>query len=206
MRNKCWVVASVLTILIYAAPVTHSQEINNASVDKSSTPAVNMANYSPWERVDITAYQSSPGDYLTVYIPTGTAYLANDTTKMYAQFPILSGQPRYVHYIGRYYFAATPEQEWEVKSMDTKKDRVTFGPTGRFFRLYEDGDSTPYGIHGYKYSASMIKQGKIYASMGCVIVPDETLDIIDASFKANNQDFKVLTTSNVEKISNFLVM
>ncbi|MCX6735202.1 MAG: hypothetical protein NTZ25_04845 [Candidatus Peregrinibacteria bacterium] len=195
-----------MTIFIYAAPVTHSQELNTTNTSSATTPAINMENYSPWQRVEISDYISQEGDYLTVYIPTGTAYLANDTTKIYAQFPILSGQPRNVHYIGRYYFAATPEQEWEVKSMDTKKDRVTFGKTGRFFRLYEDGNSTPYGIHGYKYAAKLIEGGKIYASMGCVIVPEEVLDIIDASFKADVKDMKVITTSDIQKISNFIVI
>lgn len=206
MRSKCWLVASVMTIFLYAAPVTHSQELNTTKTPSATTPAINMDNYSPWQRAEVAEYIPSEGDYLTVYIPTGTAYLANDTTKIYAQFPILSGQPRNVHYIGRYYFAATPEQEWEIKSMDTKKDRVTFGKTGRFFRLYEDGNSTPYGIHGYKYAASLIEKGKIYASMGCVIVPEEVLDVIDASFKADVKDMKVITTSDIQKISNFIVI
>lgn len=206
MRTKSWLVASIMTIMIYAAPVTHSQELNAATKNPLDIPAINMENYSPWQRVEVSEYQSSEGDYLTVYIPTGKGYLANDTTKIYAEFPILSGQPRNVHYIGRYYFAATPEQEWEVKSMDTKKDRVTFGKTGRFFRLYEDGNATPYGIHGYKYAASLIEKGKIYASMGCVIVPEEVLNVIDASFKADVKDMKVITTSDIQKISNFIVI
>jgi len=201
MHNKYWIMASILTIAIYSAPITHSESFTN-----TNPPAINMANYSPWVRVDIEEFQPSEGDYLTVYIPTGTAYLANDTTKIYAQFPILSGQPKNVYYIGRYYFAATPEQEWEIKSMDTKKDHVTFGKTGRFFRLYEGDDGTPYGIHGYKYAQKLIEAGKIYASMGCVIVPENVLDIIDASYKADNKDMKVITTSDIEKIANFIVI
>ncbi len=204
MRSKCWLVASVMTVFIYAAPVTHSQELNASK--EPSLPTINMENYSPWQRSEIADYAPSEGDYLTVFIPTGKAYLANDTTKIYAEFPILSGQPRNVRYIGRYYFAATPEQEWEVKSMDVKKDRVTFGKTGRFFRLYENGNGTPYGIHGYKYADKIIKSGKIYASMGCVIVPEEVLNVIDASFKADTKVLKVITTSDIQKISNFIVI
>ena len=206
MRTKCWLIASILTIFVYSIPVTHSQEFNSPATDNTNTPAINLENYSPWQRVDIDQYQASSGDYLTVYIPNGTAYLANDSTKIYAEFPILSGQPKNVYYIGRYYFAATPEQEWEIKSMDTKRDRVTFGKTGRFFRLYKDGEPTPYGIHGLKNSAKLIDSGKIYASMGCVIVPEEALNFIDSSFTANNQDMKVITTSDIEKISNFIVI
>lgn len=203
MRNKCWLVATILTLFIYATPVTHSKEFTKTNVSKNSTTEVPVEKYIPWVKVENNEYQASSGDYLTVYIPTGMAYLANDSTKTYTEFHILSGQPRNVHYIGRYYFAATPEQEWEIKSMDTKKDRVTFGKTGRFFRLYENGDSTPYGIHGYKYSAKLIEEGKIYASMGCVIIPEELLDVIDASYKIDNKNMKVLTTSDFDKILSF---
>lgn len=203
MRNKCWLVATILTLFIYATPVTHSKEFAKTTVTKTITAATIADIYIPWTKVENKEYQASSGDYLTVYIPTGMAYLANDTTKTYTEFRILSGQPRYVHYIGRYYFAATPEQEWEIKSMDTKKDRVTFGKTGRFFRLYENGDATPYGIHGLKNSAKLIEQGKIYASMGCVIIPEEILDFIDSSYKIDNKNMKVFTTSDFNKILNF---
>lgn len=203
MRNKCWLVATILTLFIYATPVTHSKELAKTTANKTITVATIADIYIPWTKVENKEYQASSGDYLTVYIPTGMAYLANDTTKTYTEFRILSGQPRKVHYIGRYYFAATPEQEWEIKSMDIKKDRVTFGKTGRFFRLYENGDSTPYGIHGLKNSAKLIEQGKIYASMGCVIIPEEVLDVIDASYKIDNKEMKVLTTSDFNKILNF---
>jgi hypothetical protein len=195
MRTKCWLVAGVLAMFIYSTPVTHSQEL--------VTPVVTATSIINWQRAEISEYVSSAGDYLIVYLPTGTAYLANDTTKIYAQFSVLSGQPKNVHYIGRYYFAATPEQEWEIKSMDTKKDRVTFGKTGKFYRLYEDGKSTPYGIHGYKYAAKLIEKGDVYASMGCVIVPEEVLPLIDNSFKSDNKDFKVITTSDYSKITSF---
>ncbi|MBI5754279.1 hypothetical protein HZA40_04015 [Candidatus Peregrinibacteria bacterium] len=194
MHNKCWLTASIITILIHVSPVTHSQE----PATTKKIPSIQ------WQSVNITEYKPSVGDYLIFYIPSGKGFLANNKTKTYAEFSILSGQPRNVSYIGRYYFAATPEKDWEVKEKNIKRNRFTFGQTGRFFRLFDTDGSTPYGIHAIKNGEKLMDKGQIYASMGCVVVPENTLDTIKASYNADAKNLHVSTTSDIAKISNFL--
>jgi hypothetical protein len=147
-----------------------------------------------WKQVDIKEFIPSKGDYVLVGLDDAVGYLVNDSSLTYAQFSILSGQQKYVYYIGRYYYAATPEQTWAVKSKDIKKDRVTFSKTGEFLRLYKEGDPTPYGIHGYRYFQKEIEKGRKYLSMGCILVADESLDVIEKSFLANDKDLTVITS------------
>lgn len=149
-----------------------------------------------WEQVDIKEFQASFGDYLMINLDDGVGYLANNDSMKYAQFPLLSGQRKYVYYIGRYYNAATPEQTWEIKSKDIKRDKITFSKTGEFLRLYKEGDPTPYGIHSHKYFQNMLNKGDKFRSMGCILVADDILDIIEKSYLAGDKDLMVITAKD----------
>lgn len=149
----------------------------------------------PWNSVDILSYYNMPGDYLIVDVASNTGYLINDTNQTYSSFPVLTGQQRNVRYLGRSYFAATPEKNWVVKEEVIQPDRITFAESGRFLRLFANGEErTSYGIHGHKYFESMLASGNQYRSMGCVIVADDVLTVIENSFNLNNKSLAVITT------------
>jgi len=76
--------------------------------------------------------------------------------------------------------------------------RVTFGPTGEFLRLYFNGKRTLYGIHGHKYFEDMINSGNRFRSMGCLIVADDVLDVIENSYLANGESLMVITSTTFE--------
>lgn len=134
------------------------------------------------------------GDTFTVDTANNIGYLFRADKSSYTSFRVVTGQLRNVSYIGRYYYAKTPDQEWEVLSMHKKSPSVTFGD-GRFMRLYDEGENTAYGIHGHRYSAEMLADddSNRYRSMGCVIVSDEILNIIEATYHLNGDYLQVTT-------------
>lgn len=112
----------------------------------------------------------------------------------FISFPVVTGQRRNVWYIGRYYYGATPAWDWEIGGMDTKGDRVTFGPTGRFLRLFKEGDErTAYGIHGHRDAEEMLAEEERFRSMGCVIVSESILDILEQTYAAGGSRLAVKT-------------
>lgn len=141
-------------------------------------------------------------------------------TGQYTSFKIASGQKRVVRYIGRTYAANTPLREWTVLSKDIKGDTVTFGKRGIFLRLYvakregftEDSYrktiadkeyfGTPYGIHSHRSYAEMLarESDERYASMGCVIVDEETLDLLTGLYERNGELLKVRTMKGSESL------
>lgn len=141
-------------------------------------------------------FQAEEGDYFVADLKNSAGYLMNDEVKQYASFPILSGQKRSVYYLGRYYFAATPEQTWEVKEKVIQSDRVTFSKSGEFLRLYAGGKRTSYGIHGHKYFENMVATDNKYRSYGCILVADDVLQVVEKSFEANDGSLKVVTTTD----------
>ena len=87
------------------------------------------------------------GDRLIVDTEQNVGYLVHESGN-YTKMKVGSGKRQVVRYIGRVYNATTPEKYWVVKSTHIQGDRITFGKTGRFLRLYKDGDThTAYGIH-----------------------------------------------------------
>lgn len=149
-----------------------------------------------WVHIDINEFVSSNGDHLRVNLEKGIGYLLNYRNKQFTIFPVLSGQRRHLCYIGRCYYGATPEQEWVVREMNIQSDRITFSASGKFLRLYEGGElRTSYGIHGHAYFDSMIQKDTKFQSMGCILVADEVLDVIEKSFHANGDELRVLTFS-----------
>ena len=149
-----------------------------------------------WSYFPTKNFVSSQGDSFKADVANGLGYLVNFESQKFTVFPILSGQRRHLCYIGRCYYGATPEQEWTVKEMNIQYDRITFSESGKFLRLYSNGETrTSYGIHGHAYFDSMIQKDTKFQSMGCILVSDEILDMIEASFHANENSLKVLTFS-----------
>ncbi len=149
-----------------------------------------------WESVDVENFIPSQGVYFQADVSKGVGYLINQENRTFTKFPILSGQRQYVCYIGRCYYGATPEQEWIVKEMNIQYDRITFSESGKFLRLYANGDTrTSYGIHGHAHFDYMLQKDTIFQSMGCILVSDDVMDVIEASFYANGNTISVLTFS-----------
>lgn len=158
-----------------------------------------MAEDANWQLMSNLEFVPSNGDYFIVGVNDGIGYLVNDENKTFTAFTVLSGQRRNVCYIGRCYFAATPEQEWVVKEENIQGDRITFSESGEFLRLYAGGEErTSYGIHGHAYYDEMIKKDTFFQSMGCLIVSDAVLDVIQGSFTANDNSLRVLTTHELD--------
>ena len=142
-------------------------------------------------------WQPAIGDKMVIDTKENRGYLIH-TDGRSIDFPVVTGQHRNVCYIGRCYNAATPSRDWIAKSKHIKGDRLTYGKTGRFIRLYDSDGRTHYGIHGYGKEEEMFAQKSLFQSMGCVIVRESILNIIDATFALNKKSLSVITKKGVE--------
>lgn len=134
------------------------------------------------------------GDRLIIDTKDNMGYLIHQDG-VYLAFKVATGQRRVVRYIGRTYNATTPEESWVAKSLHVKGDRITFGPNGHFLRLYRDGtENSPYGIHGHAYGERMLGQSVRFESMGCIIVSDELMTLIEETWKLNDEQLPVVTS------------
>jgi len=139
-------------------------------------------------------WQAQSGDGFVVDTKENMGYLVHRDGG-YASFPVVTGQRRTVRYIGRTYDAATPNRSWMALSKETKGDRITFGKLGMFFRLFRYGsiEETSYGIHAHAYGDTMLGRTDRYRSMGCIIVSDFVLSIIDITYALNGNVLPVTT-------------
>ncbi|MBD3330514.1 hypothetical protein GF354_03205 [Candidatus Peregrinibacteria bacterium] len=134
-------------------------------------------------------YPVSYGDEFIVDIENGEGYLINYYTKTFTKFPLMTGTT----------YAPTPVSEWIVKEKNIQGNRVVFSDSGEFFRMYKNGITrTGYGIHGYKYFKREIENGRKFLSLGCVLVADDVLDVIEESFYANKELFNMSTREKVD--------
>lgn len=138
-----------------------------------------------------------PGDMFEVNVETNMGRLVHENGES-VEFEVVTGVRRVVSYIGLRYFAATPAQNWVVRSTEIKRDRWTFGKSGRFIRLYKvdsDGNevSTSYGIHPFLNEDSMFKVPGRYGSMGCIILRESLEDLIQKTIKVNGGSMSVRT-------------
>lgn len=142
-----------------------------------------------WDLSRYDKFEPSEGDYFLVDIDDALGYLVNDDKKTYTVFPIMSG--------GR--GTPTPRQEWYVKEKNIQSNRIFFGETGEFLRMYSnDGNTrTGYGIHNYAYFEEEIEKGTKYLSWGCIMVSAEMEDIIEESYLANGENMYMVTTDDV---------
>lgn len=159
------------------------------------------------------------GDRIVVDTSISVVYLIH-SDGTWTALEGLTGQRRTVSYDGITYYAATPERTWEVRSdaFEKKGRSVTFGE-GRFLRLswpdhrdYRRGDeSTAYGIHSHlsfermlqdkKEKTNMDRQGTGHRSMGCILVSEADLDLIEATWRLNGGFLQVSTMKNVDPIA-----
>jgi hypothetical protein len=138
---------------------------------------------------------------------TNQGYLLHEGNSFYTQFPVATGKRAVVRYLGLTYNATTPEDTWIVKSIDIKRDRITFGSTGTFMRLYKGGaDSTLYGIHSVSNIDAMLSEedSKRFKSMGCILVSDEILRILQEIYALNDNSLTVITSKSSQKLEDAL--
>lgn len=171
--------------------------------------------YAAWETLLPSEEKATPieewvpaeGDALIVDTEKNVGYLVH-ADRGFTSFPLVTGQRRYVRYIGRSYNATTPVRNWQATSVDIKWDRTTFGERGIFLRLSYKDEETPYGIHSHKYVDVMMDRFERYGSMGCIIVTDEMLDIILDTYELNGEALAVRTVYGLgeDVIPNFAVL
>lgn len=149
-------------------------------------------------KTDVAEWEPAIGDTFVVDVGTNTGYLVHEDGRSLS-FPVATGRKEYVHYIGRYYKANTPIRTWTAEQKQIKGDRRTFGVSGRFIRLFRDGENSPYGIHSYFKVADWMQEDERYFSMGCVVVTEEIMDVIEKTFDVNEKKLTVITTDDPQK-------
>lgn len=156
-----------------------------------------MSSVSASPEIPLDAWVPTTGDRLIVDTKENVGYLVRENGD-YARFDVLTGQRRYVRYIGRTYFAATPEKLWTVKSVEVKGRSMTFGETGTFLRLYDGDERTAYGIHSHLTFQKMLDEGDRYRSMGCVLVSESVLRLLVKTTELNGGTLDVATKHGVD--------
>ncbi len=147
------------------------------------------------------------GDSVIVNTETNWGYLLHEDNSYYMPFKVATGKRSIVRYIGLTYNATTPEDTWIVKSIDIKRDRITFGSTGTFMRLYKKGvDTTLYGIHSVSNIDTLLEEedSKRFKSMGCILVSDSILKMLQEVYTLNNNSLTVTTSKSSQKLENAL--
>lgn len=157
-----------------------------------SGPAPLTSQFIPLEQ-----WQPEAGDRFIVDTRENMGYLVHESGN-YTVTRVGSGKRQVVRYIGRVYDATTPESYWEVKSSHIQGDRITFGETGRFLRLYMGGDTyTAYGIHPTANINDILASDDRFKSMGCVLVSEEVMDILMETYALNGNSLQVITRQGV---------
>ena len=155
------------------------------------------------QAIPLSQWVPQSGAVFLVDTKDAVGYLIN-TDGSYTAVPVILGQNKSVHYLGRTYLATTPEASWVVKEVDEQGDRITFGKDGTFLRLYKNGTtSTSYGIHTHAYIDTMLASDSKYYSLGCILVTKNVLDILQNMYEINGEALHVVTVFglNGEKMS-----
>lgn len=152
------------------------------------------------ETNDIESWIPQKGDIFEVNVQTNIGHLYHPDGAT-LEFEVVTGVREVVRYAGMRYFAATPATEWIAQNMQIKKDRMTFGKSGRFIRLYRDNGAqyTAYGIHGFGRENSMFNVQGRYGSMGCIIVRERMMDLIQKTLEINDGKLPVRTFPDLPK-------
>lgn len=141
----------------------------------------------------VETWEPAEGDFFEVNVENNMGRLYHRTGEA-LEFQVVTGQRRIMWYRGVKYFGGTPATHWVTKELNIKWDRVTYGKTGRFFRLYDQGTQyTAYGIHGFGREDSMFKVAGRYGSLGCIIVREQILNLIQKTFDLNGKSLSVRT-------------
>lgn len=169
----------VFSIALAVSPAGNTTGLNLLPSEMPETP--------------IAEWQTMPGDAFVVDTDANIGYLVHKNGG-YTSFVVGSGQRKVVRYGGMTYDATTPTIRWTVKKKDIQNDKITFGKDGIFLRLFDDKGSTKYGIHSTQNIRQILGSTDRYKSMGCVLVSDEMLAIIEDTFVKNGNTLDVLTT------------
>lgn len=152
--------------------------------------------------LDLSTWTPATGDRMMVDVANNWGYLFHERGSDYLLFPVATGQRDTIRYIGRVYYAATPVAEWVARETSVKGDRVTFGPTGLFLRLYRNGTThTAYGIHGHRDSEQWLADAVRFRSAGCIVVHEKILSVLQKTYEANKQTLPVTTVKGMEPVT-----
>ncbi len=162
-------------------------------------------------QTSLAKWEASVGDRIFVDTKNNMGYLVH-TDGLYIAFPVTTGQRNWVYYIGRSYNASTPNWNWQAKSLHMKGDKVTFGPSGRFLRLYKDGEiNTAYGFHEYRTDEEMFgtadepfAASERFKSMGCVILTADLMDLVVHTWEINGEVLDVQRIHGIENLVDVL--
>ena len=137
-------------------------------------------------------------DRLIADTKSNTGYIAHEDGS-YTTFPIGSGMQKVVNYGSKTYDASTPSRNWIVKSTTIQTDKIDFGKSGMFLRLYSNGtDRTSYGIHATENIDWLLKQDDRYKSFGCVLVSNEVLEALLQTYTLNKGELEVATVDGLD--------
>ncbi len=146
-----------------------------------------------------SSWQAQQGDEFIVDVDANVGYLLH-LDGSYTTFLVATGMRKTVRYLGNTYYAETPLDQWVAKAKMIQGDKVNFGPSGRFFRLFRDGVTrTSYGIHSHRDIQKWLGQDARYRSLGCIVVSESILDIIDDTVALNGGQLTVITTYGQQK-------
>lgn len=148
----------------------------------------------------VTFWIPRAGDRFEVDIESNIGRLIHEDGEA-VEFEVVTGVRRVVRYAGRRYLAITPVANWVVRETVIKGDRWTFGKTGRFIRMYKNGVTyTPYGIHPFGREDAMFRVSGRYGSMGCIILREAMIDVIQETIRVNGGEMNVRTFGEVSQI------
>jgi hypothetical protein len=179
---------SSLLMLILSVPIAPLSPVEGLQGD----PVPHAISAEKWEIED--------GDKVLVDTKNNEGYIFHEDGQ-YLNFPLVTGQRRWVYYIGRSYNASTPNWNWSINSMHVKGDRLTFGPSGRFLRLYRDGsEHTAYGFHEYGQEDEIFDgMDTRFRSMGCIIVKIPIMDLLVNTFEENGS-IEVISQHGIDSL------
>ena len=151
--------------------------------------SIGMANAGTWRHVPVLTLTPSEGDRFLVDIDNALGYIVNNNNLTYSAFPLMTGALR----------TPTPEETWVVKELNIQPNRVIFGDSGEFLRMYrgEGAQRTGFGIHGYKYFQKEIEGGRKFLSLGCILVADNVHDVLEGSWRANGEAMEMKTVKSM---------
>jgi hypothetical protein len=153
-----------------------------------------------YQHIPLERWEAAKGDRFIVDTRENIGYIVHEDGS-FTHMRVGSGKNEWVRYIGRTYLASTPSSRWTVKSKHIQGDKITFGPSGRFLRLYKNGkDYTAYGIHATANIDDLLAVDDRYKSFGCVLVDDDVMDILYKTYELNDKSLEVVTIHGLESV------
>ncbi len=148
--------------------------------------------------VPVAIWEPEAMDRLYVDVTDNVGYIVHENSD-YIRFPVATGLQKEIYWLHKRYYAGTPIRSWTVSEKTTQTDRVMFGKTGRFFRLNVNGTDTNYGIHGFAYFQKWLKEDDRHRSYGCIVMSEEMLDIVEATYNKAGKTLSVTTMLSSEQ-------